>query len=240
MTRIRFIRSAAGCRPLSPSGLPCGAFDASPNSALRGRSATAHACGARARLSAASYFVSDRAGSTVPPHVLRAGVDIVQLRDKDADDDELLQRPRCTPGATPTARCSSSTTGRTSRARRRRRRARRPGRLPVAAGARDRRRRTRSSAFSTHSPEQLDAGGAGGATTSPSVPSTRRRRSPAARRSGSSTSATPRAHVTRPWFAIGGLDSVNVERRCRARARGGSSSCARSPRPTTPRRGRAS
>ena len=46
------------------------------------------------------------------------------------------------------------------------------------------------------------------------------------------------AHVSVPWFAIGGLDAGTSPRWSR-RARGGSSSSARSPRPTTPRRRRA-
>ena len=63
------------------------------------------------------YFVADRGGMEhALEGALAGGVDLFQLRDKDASDDELLAAARSrASAATPPARSSCSTTAPTSR-----------------------------------------------------------------------------------------------------------------------------
>ena len=173
---------------------------------------------------------------------LAGGVDLFQLRDKDATDDELLaaaatarallrRRRRAVHRSTtaPTSRPPAAPTACTS--------ARTTCRSPPRAQARRRRRARRA----------LDALAAAGArrlphaapTTSPSGPCTRRRPRRAGRRSASSSSRYAAAHVARPVVRDRRHRRRHRRRAWSTPARGGSSSCARSPRPTTPRRRRA-
>src|SRR4051794_32594653 len=83
MIRCRFRRSAAAVRPSQPDG-------------SRGVAMLLRVSGLHERLGAAVlYFVCDRHPGGRPlgrvlPAALRGGVDVFQLRDKDATDDEIL------------------------------------------------------------------------------------------------------------------------------------------------------
>src|SRR4051794_16011039 len=83
MIRCRFGRSAAAMRPSQPGG-------------SRGVAMLLRVSGLHERLGAAVlYFVCDRHPGGRPlgqvlPAALRGGVDVFQLRDKDATDDEIL------------------------------------------------------------------------------------------------------------------------------------------------------
>ena len=81
--------------------------------------------------------------------------------------------------------------------------------------------------LSTHSPQQIDAAAEAPSTTSASAPSTRPRPSRAGRRWDSSSCATPPGTRTVPFFAIGGIDTTNVDRGRATRAQPGSPSSAR-------------
>ena len=157
-------------------------------------------------------------------------------------DDELLAAAasRARAAATPPARCSSlNDRPDLARRRRRRRRARRPGRHAGRRARASSSAPTRSSASRRTRSQQVDAGAAAAPTTSPSGPvhaTPTKRAGPAI---GLELVRYAAAHVARP---------VVRDRRHRRRrpsapwsrpARGASSSCARSPRPTTPRRRRA-
>ena len=201
------------CRPLSPAiGLPL-------------PSMVAHRLGDRlsrgsadARLRAARlYLVCDatrRPAAGRRPRAPRCagGVDIFQLRDKDAADDELARRR----AAVARALCDA------------RRRAVHPQRPPrprgrraaptactsarttcaVAPRARARRRPTRSSGCSTHTPA-ADRRGAARRRLHRRRPGPRdadQARPPGGR--PRARRATPRAHATVPCFAIGGIDAA--------------------------------
>ena len=198
----------------------------------------------RARLrDARLYFVGRprRRWRAPSSGALAGGVDVFQLRDKDASDDEMLaaagERARALP--TRPARCSSSTTAPTSRPPRRRRRARRPGRhagrrAPASSSATD-----ALVGLSTHSIRAGRRGGRSGADyigvgpvhatpTKPGRPAVGVE--PLALRGGARRRAVVRDRRHRPatrWTPWS------------RRARGASWWCAPSPRPRTPRRRRA-
>ena len=166
---------------------------------------------------------------------LAGGVDMVQLRDPELDDEALLDGPRA--GATPatsTARCCGSTTAPTSRCARRRRRPRRPGRHARRRGARGEAGEELLVGLSTHRPSSSRRASRPAPTSSASAPCGRRRPSPAVPPRGSSTCAPPPARGRRSRGSpSAGIDGGNVERWPR-RAPSGSSWCARSARPPTP------
>ena len=227
-------RSAPRWRPLSPCGLPCApmlacqtaSHDASRAPGRRPPLPRLRRAPARAWLAAA----------------LRGGVDLIQLRDKDARRRRARRGREGVPRRRRRARRAvhPQRPARPGGGVRRRRRARRPGRRLA------RRRRARSSApdrivgRSTHEPAQATRPTpTPTSTTRRSARCTRRRPSRAARPRARATSRTPRRTVEQ---------AVVRDRRPRRAQRAAASrpgatrswSCARSPRPRTPRPPRAS
>ena len=161
---------------------------------------------ARARL----YLVCDRRPEAFLRAALAGGVDVLQLRDKDASDDAILAARRDLPsrdGARP-ARCSSSTTAPTWPA---------PPTPTACTWARTTgrsRRRARSSGAdrivgrSTHSPEQIAAAGAADYIAVGPVHATPTK--PGRPAVGLELVRHAAAHAPDPWFAIGGIDSGTV------------------------------
>ena len=179
----------------------------------------------RARL----YLVVDAAAEHVLPAALRGGVDMVQLRDKELDDDSLLEaaarfRAACRehdalfwlndrPDLALAAGADGVHVGQDDAS---------PGEVREEVGEQ------LLIGLSTHSPEQFDAALASEADQLSVGPVGRRPRSPAGRRPGSTTCAT------RPPMAASGRGSRSAAstRRTWARwsrpARAGWSWCARS------------
>ena len=172
------------------------------------------------------YFVCDarpRGGELEP--LLRAalagGVDIVQLREKDA------AAPRDRAGGAhlpPPLRHLQRPLHRQRRPRagprlRRRRRPRRPGRHARRRGARAARRRRRSSASRPTPRSRSPPPPRRPSTTSASARSGRRRPKRAGPASGSGSSRTPPKHAPHPFFAIGGIDPSNAAQVVEAGAR---------------------
>ena len=191
------------------------------------------AMSARERIASARlYLVCDARPRAFLEAALRGGVDMIQLRDKALGDDALIDAGARVPrrGRRAPARCSSSTTGPTSS---------RPA-APTActsarttAASRDARAAVgpdRIVGRSTHAPEQGAAADAdpdvdylavGPVHATPTKPGR-----PAA---GLEYVEWAAANVTKPWFAIGGLDAGNVGAVVARGATPRSSSCARSP-----------
>ena len=147
---------------------------------------------------------------TVEP-ALRGGVDIFQLRDKHASDDELLRAAAVARAPVRRARRAvrpQRPAGPRGRGRGRRR-ARRPGRHATSPQAREIVGPDVLVGRSTHSPEQVDGAARRGL---------HRRRAGArhadearaARRSGRELVRYAAAHASVPFFAIGGLDAETL------------------------------
>jgi thiamine-phosphate pyrophosphorylase len=182
------------------------------------------------------YFVADRAGmARALDGALAGGVDLFQLRDKDATDDELLAaahdaRERChaagalfllndRPDLAAACGADGVHVGQDD--------------MPVA-GAREIVGPDAIVGLSTHSIEQARAGSAGGAdyiAVGPVHATPTKEGRPAI---GVEPVRYAAAHVSLPWFAIGGIDPGTVGAVVRP-ARNGSSSCVRSPTRTIPR-----
>ena len=192
-------RSAAHCRPLSP--------------VVAGSRSGLHMLAAmtpRERLATARlYLVCDARPREWLAAAVRGGVDIVQLRDKTLDDDGL-DRPRRASSAT-SARSSSSTTGPTSWRRaaptactsarttcRRPRRARSSD--PTGSSAAPRTRPTRPTP--PQADPDVDYLAVGPVWETPTKPGR-----PAA---GLEYVEYAARTVTKPWFAIGGIDAANL------------------------------
>ena len=169
---------------------------------------------ARERIGAARlYLVCDRRPRAFLDAALRGGVDVIQLRDKTLDDDALIAAAASSaPPPTTPARCSSSTTGPTWP---------RPAgptactsartTAAPAAGARASGRSGSSAARRTRPRRRPPPMPTPTSTTSPSGPCTRRRPSRDGRPQGSHYVEWAAANVTKPWFAIGGIDAANVD-----------------------------
>ena len=177
----------------------------------------------RARLrDARLYFVADRGGlARALDGALAGGVDLFQLRDKDATDDELLAaageaRERChaagalfvlndRPDLAAACGADGVHVGQDD--------------MPVARAAQARRRRRDRRAL-----DALDAAGPGRRAQRRRL---HRRRAGArdadegraARRSASSLVRYAASHVDVPWFAIGGIDPTTVDAVVEAGAR---------------------
>ena len=163
----------------------------------------------RARL----YLVVEAAAEHVLPAALRGGVDMVQLRDKELDDDSLLRA-----AARFRALCDEhgalfwlNDRPDLALAARRRRRSRRPGRPAARRGLASRWATELLIGLSTHSPEQLDAALGSEAdqlSVGPVWETPTKAGRPAA---GLDYVRYAAAHGgDAPWFAIGGIDEANV------------------------------
>ena len=195
----------------------------------------------RARLrDARLYFVADRGGmARALDGALAGGADVFQLRDKDATDDELLAaadsaRERChaagalfvlndRPDLAAACGADGVHVGQDD--------------APVQR-AREQVGHDAIVGLSTHTMQQAQAGRRSGAdyiAVGPVHATPTKEGRPAI---GVEPVKYAAAHVSVPWFAIGGIDPATSPRWSR-RVRGGSSSCARSPTRTIPRRRRA-
>ena len=163
---------------------------------------------------------------------VRGGVDLIQLRDKALDDDGIVAAARAfrghdalfilndRPDLVEACGADGVHVGQDDES---------PAQARAAVGP------DRIVGRSTHAPDQAAAADAdpdvdyfavGPVHATPTKPGR-----PAA---GLHYVAHAASTVEKPWFAIGGLDAGNVARGASSAARRGSSSCARSPRPTDP------
>ena len=163
-----------------------------------------------------------RDGSAPSSGALAGGVDLFQLRDKDADRRRAAGRGRDRARALRRRRRAlrAQRPPRPRGRRRRRRRARRPGRRARRSRARKLVGDDAIVGLSTHSMQQAQAGGRSGADyiavgpvhatpTKAGRPGDRRR----------ADRATPPRTSSVPWFAIGGIDAGNVGAVVKAGAR---------------------